>query len=159
MVYRYCGDYNNHIKINKLLLPAQIDSQATLDSFLSPLEFRVGYWNDFTPTGLISNGFIISNGWTSDTYGYQIAIDDDPTYKIYLRQKSTSWSDWKMLPMADGTNASGDWDININGIASQASMDESGNDLYDYYYHRGNIIYSADEPANPVQGMIWLQPV
>lgn len=26
-------------------------------------------------------------------------------------------------------------------------------------YHQGNIVYSADEPANPVEGMIWLQPV
>lgn len=95
--------------------PAQLSTQEALDGFLSTNTFKAGYWNSFTPTGLISNGIILSGGWTSTNYGFQIAIDDDPTYKIWLRQKSSSWSDWKAIPMADGTHATGTWGINVTG--------------------------------------------
>jgi hypothetical protein len=38
-----------------------------------------------------------------------------------LRQKSSSnWSDWKLLPMADGTHATGTWNIDISGKANSA---------------------------------------
>lgn len=104
-----------------LAYPAQLSDQAALDGFLTANTFKVGYWNGFTPTGLITNGIILSGGWTSTAYGFQIAIDDDPTYKIYLRQKSTNWSAWKMLPMADGTNASGTWGISITGSSASCT--------------------------------------
>ena len=65
-----------------------------------------------------SNGIILSGGWTSATYGFQLAIDDDPNYFIALRQRGNgTWSTWKRIPMGDGTGASGTWEINITGNA------------------------------------------
>ena len=101
--------------------PAQLSTQDALDGFLSANTFKVGYWNGFTPTGLITNGIVLSGGWTSASYGFQIAIDDDPTYKIWLRQKSTSWSDWKAIPMADGTHATGTWPISVSGSSTSCT--------------------------------------
>ena len=104
-----------------LAYPTQISTQSDFDAFKENKKFKVGYWNSFTPTGLFTNGIILSGGWTSDNFGFQIAIDDDPTWKIALRQKSTTWSDWKYIPMADGTNASGTWGIGITGNAATAT--------------------------------------
>ena len=64
------------------------------------------------------NGIILSGGWTSAKYGFQLAIDDDPNYFIALRQRGNgTWSTWKRIPMGDGTGASGTWGINITGNA------------------------------------------
>ena len=64
------------------------------------------------------NGIILSGGWTSATYGFQLAIDDDPNYFMALRQRGNgTWSTWKRIPMGDGTGASGTWGINITGNA------------------------------------------
>ena len=64
------------------------------------------------------NGIILSGGWTSATYGFQLAIDDDPNYFIALRQRNNgTWYTWKRIPMGDGTGASGTWGINITGNA------------------------------------------
>ena len=64
------------------------------------------------------NGIILSGGWTSAKYGFQLAIDDDPNYFIALRQIGNgTWSTWKRIPMGDGTGASGTWGINITGNA------------------------------------------
>ena len=99
-----------------------LDTQEKLDGFLEANTFKTGYWNSFTPTGLISNGLILSGGWTSTSYGFQIAIDDDPTWKMWLRQKNASgWQDWKQIPMGDGTGASGTWSINITGSAGSVA--------------------------------------
>lgn len=111
----------NAATASALAYPAQIATQADLDAFKESGKFKTGYWNSFTPTSLFSNGIILSGGWTSDNFGFQIAIDDDPTWKIALRQKSTTWSDWKYIPMADGTNASGTWGISITGNAATAT--------------------------------------
>jgi hypothetical protein len=74
---------------------------------------------------------ILNCGWGNNTYGAQIAIDDDPTYFMALRQKDTSgWSAWKKIPMADGTNASGTWGISISG---NAAKDGSGNVITSTY--------------------------
>ena len=107
---------------NQLSYPAEIGTQEALDAFKTNNKFKVGYWNGFTPTNLFTNGIILSGGWTSDAYGWQIAIDDDPTYKIALRQKSTTWSSWKYLAMSDGSNASGDWAIRTRGLYSNGSL-------------------------------------
>ena len=107
---------------NQLSYPAVIGTQEALDAFKTNNKFKVGYWNGFTPTNLFSNGIVLSGGWTSDAYGWQIAIDDDPTYKIALRQKSTTWSSWKYLAMSDGSNASGDWAIRTRGLYSNGPL-------------------------------------
>ena len=62
------------------------------------------------------NGIILSGGYSSATYGFQLAIDDDPNYFIALRQRNNgTWYTWKRIPMGDGTGASGTWGINITG--------------------------------------------
>lgn len=107
---------------NQLSYPAVISTQEALDAFKTNNKFKVGYWNNFTPTNLFSNGIVLSGGWTSDAYGWQIAIDDDPTYQIALRQKSTTWSSWKYLALSDGSNASGDWTMRARGLYSNVSL-------------------------------------
>ena len=116
-----------------LAYPAQISTQSGLDAFKENQKFKIGYWNSFTPTGLFANGIILSGGWASDNFGFQIAIDDDPTWKIALRQKGTTWSDWKYIPMADGTNASGSWDIDIKRSANSATYASDGTHIANTY--------------------------
>ena len=169
---------------NQLSYPAVINTQEALDAFKTNNKFKVGYWNEFTPTNLFSNGIILSGGWTSDAYGWQIAIDDDPTWKIALRQKSTTWRDWKYIPMADGTNASGTWRISITGssasctgnaaTATKATQDGNGATISSTYLKRsggvmtgllemkpngssvegGEIHLCASASANAVNGII-----
>lgn len=92
-----------------------------LNGFNEARRLSVGIWeNDLVPG--CGNGIIINGGWTSTTYGFQLAIDDDPTYFMALRQKGTGgWNEWKRIPMGDGTGASGTWGISITGSASSAS--------------------------------------
>lgn len=79
--------------------------------------FSVNLWNENSFPGA-SNGILLNMGYTTTTYGAQIAIDDDPTYKIFLRQKNgDGWSSWKQIPMGDGTGASGTWGISVSGGA------------------------------------------
>ena len=109
-----------------------IQSQAALDSFHEGHKLKYGIWNNFKPTGLYyPNGIIIDGGYTGANYGFQIAIDDDSTYKIHLRQKNASgWADWKQIPMGDGTGASGTWGINITGSATSAGNATNDSDGY-----------------------------
>lgn len=65
---------------------------------------------------------ILSGGWTSTSYGFQLAIDNDPNYFMALRQRNGGgWFAWKRIPMGDGTGASGTWAINISGNAATAT--------------------------------------
>jgi hypothetical protein len=47
-----------------------LDTQEKLDGFIEANTFKTGYWNSFTPTGLITNGLILSGGWTNTNYGF-----------------------------------------------------------------------------------------
>lgn len=99
-----------------------ISSLDALNGFNEAYKLKYGVWNGFTPTGLFANGIVIDGSYADANFGFQIAIDDDPTYKIYLRQRNGSgWASWKQIPMGDGTGASGTWDINITGSASKVT--------------------------------------
>lgn len=107
----------------KLYYISSLVDQASIDNFHEAYTFKYALWNgnlegmgsSFPGT---SNGIILSGGWASATYGFQLAIDDDPNYFIALRQRGNgTWSNWKRIPMADGTGASGTWSINITGNA------------------------------------------
>lgn len=123
--------------------PAQLTSDSAIDNFNIANGFQVGTWNSTSTPG-VTNGIIINAGWTSTSYGAQIAIDDDPTYYIALRQKGTSgWSGWKRIPMGDGTGASGTWGINItgsSGSAIKATYLEGSNDSMKLYAEQSNEI-------------------
>jgi hypothetical protein len=83
----------------------------------------------------ITNGIILSGGYSNSNYGFQLAIDDDPTGWIAIRQKGTNgWAAWKKIPLYDGTNASGTWPISISGNANYASSAGSApaSDVYDW---------------------------
>ena len=113
------GDWN--ISVKNLYYTQELSTAALLDSFNEASKFKAGYWTNSLVPGC-GNGIILNMGWTSATYGAQLAIDDDPTYFIALRQKNGSgWADWKRIPMGDGTGASGTWGISITGNASYAS--------------------------------------
>ena len=113
----------------KLKYTSQLTTKETLDSFHEGGYFKVTTWNgnsEETSLGTswpgASNGIILDGGWTNATYGFQLAIDDDPNYFIALRQKNgNGWQPWKTIPMSDGTNASGTWGISISGNATTAS--------------------------------------
>ena len=99
----------------KIAYPGILTTDTDIDNFNGVNVFQATTWTDTSSVG-VSNGIILNCGWGNNTYGAQIAIDDDPTYFIALRQKGTSgWSAWKKIPMADGTNASGTWEISISG--------------------------------------------
>lgn len=123
--------------------PAQLTSDSAIDNFNIANGFQVGTWNSTSTPG-VTNGIIINAGWTSTSYGAQIAIDDDPTYYIALRQRGTGgWSGWKRIPMADGTGASGTWGINItgsSGSAIKATYLEGSNDSMKLYAEQSNEI-------------------
>ena len=107
------GNWN--ISAKNLYYTQELSTAELLDGFNETLRFKVGYWtNDLVPG--CGNGIILNGGWTTATYGFQLAIDDDPTYFIALRQKNGGgWSEWKRIPMADGTGASGSWGISVTG--------------------------------------------
>ena len=129
-----CNDTINHNISGysaSLAYPAQITTDANIDGFLEADRFKVGTWNSTSSPG-VSNGIILSGGWTSTNYGFQIAIDDDPTYFLALRQKDSSgWKAWKRIPMADGTGASGSWNITaaasnkVNNLRSIGTSSQS----------------------------------
>ena len=101
--------------------PAQLTTDDAIDAFNTGNMFQVSTWTNTSSPG-VSNGIIINAGWTNATYGAQIAIDDDPTYFMALRQKGGGgWNAWKRIPMGDGTGASGTWGISISGNAATAS--------------------------------------
>lgn len=129
------GNYNNYapsltgtgasgawnISAKNLYYTQELSTAELLDNFNEALRFKVGYWINSLVPGC-GNGIILNMGWTSATYGAQLAIDDDPTYFIALRQKNGSgWAEWKRIPMADGTGASGTWSININGTSGASN--------------------------------------
>lgn len=105
----------------KLYYSTFLKDQASIDNFREAYTFKCALWNG-NSEGMgssfpgASNGIILSGGYSSATYGFQLAIDDDPNYFIALRQRGDStWSTWKRIPMGDGTGASGTWGINITG--------------------------------------------
>lgn len=101
--------------------PAQLTTDDAIDAFNTGNVFQVSTWNNTSSPGA-TNGIIINAGWTNATYGAQIAIDDDPTYFMALRQKNNGgWNAWKRIPMGDGTGASGTWGISISGNAATAT--------------------------------------
>ena len=113
------GNWN--IGAKNLYYAQELSTAELLNGFNEALSFKAGYWTNSLVPGC-RNGIILNMGWTSATYGAQLAIDDDPTYFIALRQKNGSgWADWKRIPMGDGTGASGTWGISITGNASYAS--------------------------------------
>lgn len=122
-----------------------LTTQDALDAFIEAGKLKYGLWRDFTPSGVCSNGLLISGGWvanatgsTATNYGFQLAIDDDPTHLMYLRQKNSSgWAAWKQIPMGDGTGASGTWSISVSGSAETAT---SAKNLSNYYSSRPTTI-------------------
>ena len=113
-----------------LLYPSQLTTDALIDAFNTANTFQVTTWNSTSTPG-VSNGILISTGWTSASYGAQIAIDDDPTYYIALRQRDgNGWKAWKRIPMGDGTGASGTWGIGITGNAATATKLQTARTIF-----------------------------
>lgn len=131
---------------NNLALQSDIVAYASalttdelIDNFNYANKLSVATWNNTSTPG-VSNGIIINGGWVDTTYGFQIAIDDDPTYYIALRQRtSDGWKAWKRIPMADGTGASGSWNINA-ATATTAS--------FITYTHTNEINFKGGRQAN-----------
>ena len=121
----------------KLKYTSQLTTKETLDSFHEAGYFKVTTWNgnsEETSLGTsypgTNNGIVLDGGWTGATYGFQLAIDDDPNYFIALRQRGTNgWASWKKIPMGDGTNASGTWGISITGNAATATTATTANSV------------------------------
>lgn len=107
----------NATSATKLVYGPILNSDAAINSFHAANTFQTALWNNTSSPGT-SNGIILDMGWTSAAYGAQLAIDDDPSYLIALRQRdSNGWKAWKRIPMGDGTGASGTWGISITGGA------------------------------------------
>lgn len=108
---------------NKISYSTQLTTDDAINAFNTGSTFQVSTWNNTSSPG-VSNGILINAGWTSSAYGVQIAIDDDPTYYIALRQKDNNgWNAWKRIPMGDGTGASGTWGISITGNAGSVAWE------------------------------------
>lgn len=106
----------------KLAYPALLETDDAISSFNEANCFKVGIWSGASGPGW-GNGILINMGWTSTTYGAQIAVDDDPTYSIALRQRNgNGWNAWKRIPMGDGTGASGTWGISVTGNAATSDV-------------------------------------
>lgn len=104
-----------------------ITTSDDLDGFFEKNVFKTAVYNGVPVKNIDGHGILLSGGWNGN-YGFQLAIDDDQEYKMALRQKDNSdWSDWKLLPMADGQHASGTWDIDISGKANSATKLETAN--------------------------------
>ena len=115
----------NATSATKLVYGPILNSDAAINSFHAANTFQAAVWTETSFPG-VSNGIILDMGYASDTYGAQIAIDDDPTYFMALRQKgSDGWNAWKRIPMGDGTGASGTWGISINGNAATSTISRS----------------------------------
>lgn len=99
-----------------------ITSLSELDSAHWCEQLNAYFFDGFNTSILNNNGIIIDGGWRNANYGFQILIDDDPTYIMGLRQRNgNGWNNWKRIPMGDGTGASGTWDISISGNAATAT--------------------------------------
>lgn len=121
---------------------SHISTKADLDGFLEAYTFKARTWNGTNAEDSLStsypgtgNGTILSGGYTGTTYGFQLAIDDNPNWFIALRQKGNgTWAAWKRIPMGDGTGASGTWGISITGKAATAgdadTLDSQHGDWY-----------------------------
>lgn len=95
-------------------------SLSELDSAHWAAQISTYLFQNFNTSILENNGIIIDGGYTTADYGFQILIDDDPTYIMGLRQRNKNgWNSWKRIPMGDGTGASGTWDISIRGAATK----------------------------------------
>lgn len=99
---------------SSLLYAAQKTTAADLDAFHTANQLSACIWSDWSDTDKasasypgVSNGIILDGGYTNTTYGFQIAIDDDPTGFIALRQKNgNGWQAWnKILTLSDGNSA------------------------------------------------------
>ena len=109
------GNATSATESNKLKYYASLTTDEAIDGFLEANRFRTALWTSTSSVGGVTNGVILSGAYSSTKFGFQLAIDDDPTYFIALRQKDNNgWADWKRIPMADGTGASGNWSINAN---------------------------------------------
>lgn len=97
-----------------------VTSSSELDSAHWAAQISTYLFQNFNTSILENNGIIIDGGFTTADYGFQILIDDDPTYIMGLRQRNKNgWNSWKRIPMGDGTGASGTWDISIRGAATK----------------------------------------
>lgn len=97
-----------------------VTSSSELDSAHWAAQISTYLFQNFNTSILNNNGIIIDGGYTTADYGFQILIDDDPTYIMGLRQRNKNgWNSWKRIPMGDGTGASGTWDISIRGAATK----------------------------------------
>lgn len=127
----------------KISYPAQLTTDDAINNFNEVNKFQVATWNNTSSPG-VSNGIIISGGWASAAYGWQIAIDDDPTWYIALRQRGEDgWHAWKRIPMADGTGASGTWGISITGSATTATTAS-----FITYTHNNEINFKGGRQSN-----------
>ena len=106
---------------DELIYKSILTSNDAINGFHEANKLKVAIWTNTSNPG-VENGIIIDGGYQSATYGFQLAIDDDPTWYMALRQRGTSgWSAWKRIPMGDGTGASGTWGISISGNAATAT--------------------------------------
>ena len=122
------ADIAYNAKQSEKLSSSLITQSSDLNSFIEGQTFKTGIYTQIPINGIDNHGIVLSGGWATDLYGFQLAIDDDQSYKMALRQKTNSnWSDWKLLPMADGQHASGTWDIDISGKANSATKLETAN--------------------------------
>ena len=121
---------------NSLSYKPILNSESAINSFHAANTLQAAVWTDTSFPG-VGNGIILDMGYTSATYGAQIAIDDDPTYFMALRQKNgNGWNAWKRIPMGDGTGASGTWGISISGnaaTATKATQDSAGQQINTTY--------------------------
>lgn len=138
-----------------------IGTKDVLDGFLEANTFKAALWDgDNTEAKLgtsypgASNGTILSGGYSSSKYGFQLAIDDDPNWFMALRQRGNgTWAAWKRIPMGDGTGASGTWSINITGSAGSAGNADTLDSQHGDWYRKNvlgftNTGYSASNEYN-----------
>jgi len=106
---------------------SNLNSETLLNGFLEQYILKVNSWNGIATTSTyypgVTDGVIISAGSYYSGYGFQIAVDDDNTGFIALRQRSSNsaWGAWRRFAMGDGTGAGGTWGINISGNAATAT--------------------------------------
>ena len=117
----FIGNASSATKAGLLSYQPIVKTDTDIDAFLSANALKAAIWTDTSSPGT-GNGILLSGGYTSTNYGFQLAIDDDPSWMIKLRQRNTDgWKEWKRIPMGDGTGASGTWGISITGNAATAN--------------------------------------
>ncbi len=147
-----------------------ITSLSELDSAHWVEQLNAYFFDGFNTSILNNNGIIIDGGWRNANYGFQILIDDDPTYIMGLRQRNgNGWNNWKRIPMGDGTGASGTWDISISGNATTAtrlqttrtlwgqSFDGTGNVSGTLLGAGGYIDLQYNDEINRYGGILYIQ--